>query len=244
MFAEAKRHSMQRISATPVQAHPFPHVVVEEVFPPEFYAEIQRRLLPTECYKSLISTGRVSNDYSPARYCLMPADLDGIAADHTDAVFWKTLFETYCDLEFTTLWLRIFQAQIQSRFAAEMSAGLNNGKIGAGSEIFLMRDLSNYELPPHTDSPSKIVSVLFYLPADDAHPELGTALYAAKKAGLSHPGGPHLDRKQFDLVQTVPFLPNTLLAFPKSSYCFHGVEPVRVPDQKREIMLFDIKVSQ
>jgi hypothetical protein len=244
MFADAKRHSLQRISEAPVQAHPFPHVIVEDVFPAALYAELQRRFLPTRCYKPLASTGRVSTYYNPARYCLMPDDLEQAEAGQEDIAFWKALFETYRGREFAARWLGKFQPQIQHRMATELSLWVKDGKLSVTSEIFLMRDLQNYELFPHTDSPKKLISVLFYLPADDAHPELGTALYSPRTPGFSHRGGPQLDRKDFDLVQTVPFRPNTLLAFPKSSVCFHGVEPVRGPDRKREILFFDIKISK
>ena len=68
-------------------------------------------------------------------------------------------------------------------------------------------------------------------------------MYVPKTPGLSHDGGPVLERHLFELAGTAPYVPNTLLAFPKSSVCFDGVEPVTDPRHQRDILLFDIKVD-
>jgi hypothetical protein len=203
---------------------------------------MQRRLLPDSCYKRLAESGRVSPRYNASRYSLFPADLDGAAAAPGDRAFWTALFAAYCDAEFISLWLRVFEAAIRQR--VESGAIPDEYKaqpLTANGEIFLMRDLVNYQLLPHTDAPIKMVSALFYLPADDSNAGLGTSLYVPKHLGLTHPGGGQMPRADFDLAETVPFLPNTLVAFPKTAACFHGVEPVNRPDQRRDILLFDIK---
>lgn len=244
MFADAKRHSMDRIAATPIAEQPFPHVVVENIFPDAFYAELLRRLPATAAYRQLVATGRVSKSYNPARHVLMDEDLDQCAADAEARDFWKNLFTTYCDDAFTTLWLRRFEPFIQERMrSGDVPFARTDAAVNLRREMLLMRDGAGYHLPPHTDSPSKVVSVLFYLPEDDAHAHAGTVLYAAKDPALSHPGGPYLDRGDFDPVKTLPFRRNTLVAFPKSSICFHGVEPVTDPALRRDILLFDIRFA-
>ncbi len=244
MFVEAKKHSLERIAATPVVVQPFAHMVVENIFPDAFYAELRRRLLPTQAYRQLASTGRVSKSYNPARHVLMSDDLDQVVGDPEARDFWKSLFATYCDDAFTNLWLKCFEPQIIERMrSGDVPFPRTDSPVNLRREMILMRDGAGYELPPHTDSPSKVVSVLFYLPEDDTHPETGTALYQPKAAHFSHPGGPYLDWDDFDRVKTLPFQRNTLVAFPKTSTCFHGVEPVKDPDLRRDILLFDIRFA-
>ena len=244
MFADAKRHSMERIAATPIALQPFAHIVVENIFPDAFYAELRRRLLPTAAYRQLAATGRVSKSYNPARHVLMSEDLDQAAPDPDSRKFWKNLFATYCDDAFTHLWLTRFESQIRERMkSGDVPFPRTDAAVDLRREMILMRGGAGYYLPPHTDSPSKVVSVLFYLPEGDAHADAGTVLYTAKNPDLSHPGGPYLDRAGFDPVKTLPFRRNTLVAFPKSSTCFHGVEPVTNPELRRDILLFDIRFA-
>jgi hypothetical protein len=105
----------------------------------------------------------------------------------------------------------------------------------------MMRDLVTYSLGPHTDNDKKLVSMLFYLPPDNAHPERGTSVYLPKDREFSCPGGPHHRRELFDLVATMPYHRNTVVAFPKTKGCFHGVETLVRDDSRRDIFFFDLK---
>lgn len=103
-----------------------------------------------------------------------------------------------------------------------------------------MRDETGYALGPHTDGPAKVVSVLSYL-THALRPQLGTSIYRPKQEGFTSAGGPHLPREDFDLLATLPYAPNILVAFPKTDDCFHGVEPVE-PGLRRDILFLDYKV--
>ena len=107
-------------------------------------------------------------------------------------------------------------------------------------EMILIRDKPGYGLGPHSDSPSKALSALFYLPKDDALIEHGTSLYRPKQEGFTCEGNKHHDRKNFERVKTIPFAPNTMLAFAKTLNSFHGVEPFTASGV-RDILLFDVK---
>lgn len=243
MFAAAKRHSMERIRAATVRTEPFAHIYVEEVFPPDFYAEMQARLLDDNSYRRLVDTGRVGKAYSPERWCFMPQD--AAAAEGGDAAniaFWRELFATYCDGEFSKLFLGVFRDAILDRFVRGEAPQTLSDKMSFAPEIFLMRDRETYALRPHTDSPKKVVAALFYLPPDDASANLGTTFYAPKEKDRRDLGEKHLKRAEFDVIGAAPFRANTLFAFPKTATCFHGVEPIAGPCQ-RDIMLFDIKLA-
>lgn len=114
--------------------------------------------------------------------------------------------------------------------------GIANGT----EEMLLIRDKSGYSLGPHTDSPSKALAALFYLPKDETLIEHGTSLYRPRQSGFTCEGNRHHDGKAFERVKTVPFAPNSMLAFAKTTTSFHGVEPFNATGV-RDILLFDVK---
>jgi FkbM family methyltransferase len=112
------------------------------------------------------------------------------------------------------------------------------GVVGTKEETLLIRDLPGYKIGPHTDSARKVLSALFYLPRDASHHDQGTSLYKPKAEGFTCPGGTHHPFEPFERVKTMPFLPNSLFAFPKSDVSFHGVEPSTCV---RDVLLYDIQ---
>jgi hypothetical protein len=72
---------------------------------------------------------------------------------------------------FSRLILDRFRPSLRERFGPD-----NDPRIETDAR--LVRDFTNYAISPHTDSPRKVVSLLFYLPQDDAKRHLGTSIYA------------------------------------------------------------------
>lgn len=100
-------------------------------------------------------------------------------------------------------------------------------------ETLLVRDMPGYAIGPHTDSPKKVITALFYLRGQE-----GTSIYTPKEAGFTCKGGPHYEFEQFEKVATMPFKPNSMFAFVKSDKSFHGVETTQ---HQRDVLLFDIR---
>lgn len=241
MFSAVRDHVIQRIEATPVGHEPFEHLYVEDVFPAEFYAELQRQMIADSGYRRLNETGRVSERYSSARLCLFPQDLATIDAPAAQKEFWRELFAAFNNSAFRQVWLRTFDGPVK-RHLQSVTPTQEPSVATAFNEIFLLRDLETYALGPHTDSAQKLVSVLFYLAPDESATELGTSLYRPRDGRFTCPGGPHHGFGKFERVATLPYRPNAMLAFPKSRVCFHGVEPVATA-KRRDLLLFDIKVK-
>jgi|JI10StandDraft_1071094.scaffolds.fasta_scaffold157988_3 hypothetical protein len=238
MFLDVKLHLIYQIANTQIRNYPFAHIYVPNVFPDGFYAELRKNLPTNDGYTALAETGRVGTGYSRARLSLFPTDLDKANIPPAQRDFWRRVFDTLGDGEFVTAVFERFRPFIERRFAKP--DGSRPG-LKVKHETFLMRDLDTYSLGPHTDSPAKLVSMLFYLPEDDSASELGTALYVPKDRGFTSEGGPHLDFAEFDHVYTVPYAPNVVASFPKTLACFHGVEPVKGANKQRDILFFDLK---
>lgn len=246
MFSAARLHVIYKVLNAPVQRFPFPHIYVEDVFPADFYAQIRQHMIEDAGYTRLIDSGRVTGAYSGARYSLFPYELDSRPIDDTKKQFWREVFDTFGDPEFSQIWLSVFGPTIREKMnnlSPELSAGRPVMEIPLMNEVFLMRDRTTYSLGPHTDSQRKVVSVLFYLPPDESMIELGTSVYVPKDRSFTCPGGPHHPFKNFDLVQTMPYKPNSMVAFPQSPRSFHGVQPLQREDALRDLLLFDLKIQ-
>lgn len=204
-----------------VRPWPFPHIVVRDILPPRLYDDIvfhypRLRMTP------LRDIGRVSKNYAPER--LIAPEL-GVLSDP-----WAFLLRALDKSALLKTFLAVFREALAPR--------LRVGK-GLGHEFLVLHDKPGYSLGPHTDSPRKVVSALIYCPADgEGRSDLGTSLYVPEKSGRTCPGGFHHPFEGFTRVHTVPYLPNTLFAFPKSEHSFHGVEPT---EHSRNVIVYDIR---
>jgi len=237
MFSDVKFHLIYKIANARINSYPFPHLCLQDIFPEGFYRELRQYLPHNDGYITLADTGRVGRGYSRARLSLFPSDLDKAQITPSQRDFWRSVFNTLSDAEFVTCVFDRFRPSIDQRFGT----GDGQRRLKIWNETFLMRDLETYSLGPHTDNTTKIVSMLFYLPEDNSSEELGTALYIPKQRGFTDEGGPHLEFANFDHVYTAPYAPNSMVSFPKTMACFHGVEPVKGPNKQRDVLFFDIK---
>ena len=107
-------------------------------------------------------------------------------------------------------------------------------------ETLLIKDIAGYNIGPHTDSPHKVLTAIFYLPKDDSMPEAGTSIYVPKQRGVQCAGERHYFFEDFNRVSTMPYVPNSMFAFLKNTVSFHGVEP---HDGTRNTLLYDIRTQ-
>ena len=72
--------------------------------------------------------------------------------------------------------------------------------------------------------------------------ELGTSVYRPKDPAFTCWGGKHHAYEPFDKVATVEFLPNRMMAFPKTERSFHGVEPIKRENVNRPLLINNIRL--
>lgn len=221
---------LYNVANAPLRTFPYPHIYVSDVFPADFYAALQANI-PDPAAMLPIEEARPVKGYKE-RFVLELAD-EGERLPPAQRQFWAATKDLLTEGRLKDVLLAKFNPFIQKRFAGE--------SIHFHQETLLVEDITRYALSPHTDAPSKVVTVLFYLPKDESQAHLGTSLYIPKERGRRCVGGPHYDPAEFDRVATMPFLPNSMFAFVKTDYSFHGVEPVTDPDVRRWLLLYDIK---
>lgn len=235
MSSSVERYVSERIRAAPLALGPFPHLVVRNIFPEDFYQAMLGSFPPEEFLPSL-EQDRGTQGY-PERFTLglQPKRLRRVPEPLR--TFWTELAGWMLSERFLRGVMNKFRPYVSERFPGHKELSIR-------SEALLVSDRTGYSLGPHTDSQVKVISLLFYLPKDDSLAAHGTSLYVPLEEGFTCPGGPHYGFDQFRRVASVPFLPNTMLAFAKSETSFHGVETIREPGVRREMLLYDVRLRQ
>jgi hypothetical protein len=232
MSTGVEQHVLDAIGRAGLAAEPFPYFHVEDVFPGAFYGRLLAALPPLEAYAPLAETGTltVAGAYAQ-RYVLDLRDLAARSAFWADALPWlagERLAAAIVDR---------FEAAWRERFGPDT-------KVGYRVDLRLVRDFTSYSIGPHTDAPQKLVSLLFYLPPDQRLRGLGTSVYRPKDPTFRCEGGPHYGFDRFERTFTAPFLPNSLLGFPKLARSFHGVEPITGEGVERNLLLYNLYVTR
>lgn len=234
MFSDAELQLAYKVGNVPFNLFPFPHFYLPEVFPADFYQELQRNM-PDPDAMSPIEQVRPVKGYKE-RFVLGFEDKHLATLPEPKRRFWIDFRGWLSGGMFSSLVLEKFQPFIEERFSGQT--------VQFNDEMLLVQDISNYKLGPHTDSQRKVVTMLFYLPPDESQKHLGTSIYVPNDLEFRCPGGPHHERERFSLLHTVPFMPNSMFAFAKTDNSFHGVEPVADPDTRRWLLLYDIYFKQ
>jgi hypothetical protein len=225
-----------QIANAPVREFPYPHILVHDIFPADFYRELRANLPEKSALTTLGKLGRVTGTDYAARL-VMPLAPETIGAlPAPQRTFWEGVAG----------WILAggFARTVIARFAPYLERRLGDlRKVSFSHEVLIVRDSTTYTLGPHTDSRHKVLSFLFYLPPDASNAHLGTSLYVPNDPKFQCEGGPHYEFDRFRRVLTMPYVPNTLFAFMKTGNSFHGVEPIRESGIRRDLMLYDIRLS-
>lgn len=230
MFLEDELHVSYKLGNVSINYFPFPHFFCENVFSDEFYKRIQENL-PEEMYLFPISEKRpVPKGYYDERYVLSLEDNDINLLPN--ATFWVAFKKQILGGGLKNFLLSRFAEMLKN-----IHPDFNSYK--TRSEILIVKDKENYALGPHTDSPKKLITILFYLPTNDSSESIGTSLYIPKDFKFTCPGGAHHERDYFNLVYTAPFKRNSAFGFIKTNNSFHGVEKLN-STYDRWLLLYDI----
>jgi len=225
----------QRLAAAPLCEAPFPHCVVEDIFPEAFYRQIRRHFPSSEEMIPLAETGRATGYDDRFVLELTPGGLSKLPQGKRE--FWKQMAEWLRSEKFRNMVIAKFAPFVAAQFAKVDQPQFT-------SDAMLVEDRSSYSLGPHTDRPKKVITLLFYLPEDDSASTFGTSIYVPKSEKLRDIESRHFPFVFFDRVFTAPFLPNRALAFIKSDRSFHGVEPNAGVSVCRNLLILDIRMAK
>ena len=246
MSSDVEEFVRYQIGNAQVRAYPFPHFWVNPVFPEDYYRTLQANLPRTEVLKPIHeygtvgvpnkATGQLTATYEP-RYIADLAALEEDEDAHGRGHLWRDLSSWLLADAFRELIVEKFRAGIAERFG-------EGAKLRTDVDARFVRDFHQYLIHPHTDQPAKLVSLLFYLPADDSLRDHGTVIYRPIDPNFRCEG---TARHSFDLfrkVTTMSFVPNSLVGFLKTDRSFHGVEEIKEERVERNVLLYNIYVRK
>jgi hypothetical protein len=235
MSSAAESHFRDRLAQATIELDPFPHCVIDQVFPEDFFFDLQEHWPDEGVLTPLADTGRV---YGMRERLALVLDAAGLAKlRDPDRQFWR---------EQVLAWLMSPAAcrAMAAKFDAITAPRLHAAGGRLWGDALIVSDRENYAIGPHTDAPHRLVSALFYLPVDEwtFADRVGTVLYRPRDPRMTCAGGPHYGYEAFQAVRRVAFLPNRMLLFPKTTTSFHGVERVAIPGIDRRLLIFNVRI--
>ena len=232
-----------RLAAAETQHEPFEHLILNDILPADCLSQVVENY-PTDV---TIDERCVSRIWCPAgnRSNIMsgralangwpwPTWKEQRGTDRWR--FWKSFYEVVNSTDVKQAWMALFSRSFKLRFGA---AGLPRAEDLEFGLDFL-QDTGAFELPPHTDICSKLLSAILYLPFDDLAPEdHGTAIYVATQDAPLAAASCGETRKRWAgylEVKRAPYRRNTLFAFAPCRSSWHGVPKSLVP--RRSIFMW------
>jgi hypothetical protein len=157
----AVEKSSELVANVVASSKPFPHLILDNVFPQDYYELMLENVLDTHTTKGDLFHRRSA---VKPRYTLIL--LGNVTASEHDSdlnkrkvEFWRCHYLAYGTRQFTSALLRPFRAIVERRY---------NGTIKYDADKFyqamsLVQDRDSYFITPHTDVYTKFVTNLFYL---------------------------------------------------------------------------------
>ena len=202
---------IDRIQNAEVQVEPFNHLVIDDLLPAEFYTSLAREVKEVELtgfdlshYSS--SKARVGVDITDHNLWIKSGA--SIPTTLQDNNFGLLKSKNLNEIKKFTECLLDNEEELYSLLGSKLPT--ERCQENYFFHISLVKDGTNYVIPPHPDGTVNIFTILFYTPETDCNKQFGLDIYTNDQ----------------ELYKKVDFLPNKMIAFAPSSNTWHGVKPV------------------
>jgi len=220
-------HVLNSVTRAEVERDPFAHFRLEDIFPPDLYKTLIANFPDPNLYHEIRHKDALRPDGSSTRKMFEFYDDEFAKLDEKSSALWSSIADVLHAKELQELIFKKFAPEIEQRVQSESKQlqlrRNEDGELIGFPRPALYHDAAGYKITPHPDTPLKIVTMQFYLPADDSQKELGTSLFRMKSK-LERTMSPWSGK--FTAVKKFPFLPNTGYAFAVSQNSWHGRETV------------------
>jgi len=206
MDAELLDHVLAVVRAAPLRHEPFDHLYFEGIFPEPLYAELMGSLPDPALFEPLYHKDALRADGSTTRSTLTLAPEPLASLPERTRELWLACARVFGSAEVREALLSRYPGVLGARFGGVAEVPALEGTVK------LQRDEPGYKIGIHPDTSDKVVLLQLYLAPDDAHVEMGTAIY--RRAGQG-----------FAKIDTLPFRRNSGYSFARTEESWHGVEP-------------------
>lgn len=228
-YDELVAHAARSILNAPVQSKPYPHIAFENFWPEDFYRLLLANKPESQNYR------RLNGANTRRQFILFDGSCD--AGDEERRQLWKDVSDV------------LSSPEIEAALRERLDEGLRIRSRGSREDWpvkmyprpVLYEDYDGYAIKPHPDTRRKVLTMMIYMPEDDSMKELGTTIFKISPKGL-------ISWKHYGLTvdKTVPFMPNTGLAFvvihPKYNpfrTSWHGRDAIAVPPDKKRFSILN-----
>lgn len=225
-------HLCTAINEVEVSSWPYSHFYLEKAFPDDVFKEMLRLMPAAKAYGADNPRIHTREDGLVTRNILslsLPGPVSELPEEQRH--FWREISEALTSHRLREVVFTRLSGDLSRRFrkpAAELHA------VPAYPKPALVKDLGGYEIAPHKDTRSKIVTMQFYLPEDRSKIDLGTAVYRQRFFKLTNLVSP---RNRFETVKQFSFAPNTGYGFAVGSRSWHGRDKVPLAAGERNSLM-------
>lgn len=238
MLERIRKHIEAKFNAAVLEESPFPHLIIEEFFPPDVY----RRLIEWNPFRA--NTGqewleksksqRVTSatPYYARKQINFHAD-QKFEAPEEQQQFWSEIKNCFlADDWFPQLVVNKYPVYFRLRFGDLIDEGDFLSLFRR--ELFLQRHEPGYYIGPHTDIPTRVFTCIFSFARQPGFEHFGTEMLAPPNRLDRCWGSDHYKPDGYLLKKVAPYRPNNFLLFFKTRHSFHAVRSIdeTVPDQR------------
>ncbi len=202
-------HVGSALRCAELRLDPFPHAVVQDLFPADFYNALVRGIPPVELFED----GRINKQQLLVPFALAPAYSRRVWQFMADVVAQQTVAPAMIEKFKAPLaeWIRLhWPALGDDPFAPPMEMRGSDGRV--------MLRRRGYNIPPHRDPKWGFLTCLVYLPRPGDLESWGTQLYRVDADDEARGALPHwIKAERCHLAVDVPFRRNTALMFLNST---------------------------
>lgn len=199
-------HVVSAVEATPLLPDPFPHLVTGGFFPTDVYQRLLESFPPEASFEAFQYEKFSNNDGASnrKRFRFENACLDGLPGSMQE--FWYAVRAALGSVELKqAVWDKLSDG-LAFRYGCKPA---DVSKLPGFALPELFRETAGYRIKPHPDTRKKVVTMQIALPGNASQKALGTEFYRRSL----RPSAWFREPKGFDIVKTMPFLPNTAYAF-------------------------------
>jgi hypothetical protein len=199
-------HVQAALAAAPIHTDPYEHIVVEGILPNDIYRLLIDALPPLPFF----------GERDPVKQDLpLPIEFGPLLATRV----WNFVDDVVAQTVLRPAVMEKFREPLQRHYDVIFGSAFRDRahqlpKASSGGRLMLRRP--GYHLAPHRDPKRSFVTCLLYLARPGDSETYGTHLYRVhddEEARYKQTYYPEQDGRRCERVKTVPFRPNTMLAF-------------------------------
>jgi hypothetical protein len=226
VFGIVEDDLVDAVERSDLRQEPFDHIYMSDVVSPSTYETLLARMPDRHFYHELRHQDAMLPDGHSTRFrmYLYPELLRHLPTEQR--AVWRAVGRALCSPRLERALRLKFRTAIQRRFDKPV------GRIGLYPVPILLRDQPGYRIGIHADSPTKAITVQFYLPADERQRHLGTVFHEGDRG------------ERAKRTTQMPFLPASGYAFPVSlTESWHSAARTSESDGERVSMMVTYYVA-